>query len=313
MAGYEVAPSPETVHWGHLDATLTPTLEIESGDTLTLHSVSGSPDEAPDSRFTLRPELAAIHAARKPELGPHILTGPVFVRGARPGDALKVEILDVSLRDDWGFNLTMAGKGALPDEFPEHRYHLAIDRERRTITAPWGLTFDARPFFGIMAVAPAPDAGRITSVIPGTFGGNIDNKELCAGATLWLPVAAEGALFSAGDGHASQGDGEVCLTAGETGLTGTFRLTVEPGAAPDGPVAETPTHLIAMAFDEDLDEAARMALRSAIRLIVALSGLSPNEAYALISMAADLRVTQLVNVKKGAHVMIPKALLAAPA
>jgi acetamidase/formamidase len=163
-----------------------------------------------------------------------------------------------------------------------------------------------------MGVAPPPEAGRVTSVIPGVFGGNIDNKELGPGAVLYLPVFNPGALLSFGDGHAAQGDGEVCLTAVETGLTGKFRVELIEKANLPGPHAETPTHLIAMAFDEDLNEAMRAALRALIAMIVDRTGLTRDEAYRLCSLAADLRITQVVNVKKGVHAMLPRQYLERP-
>jgi acetamidase/formamidase len=311
MAHHDVHPSPATVHWGSLDAGIRPVIEIDAGDTVTIHSVSGSATEASnDPDHTVRPELRAIHAALEPAPGPHILTGPVFVRGAMPGDALRIEILDVQLRDDWGFNLMRPGKGALPDDFAEEQLlHLDIDREAQRIRTPWGMKLPARPFFGVMAAAPRPEDGCLTSVIPGYFGGNMDNRHLVAGSILYLPVSTDGALFSAGDGHAAQGDGEVCLTAVETGLSGTLRIDVVKGANLSMPYAETPTHLIAMGFDENLEQAMQMALRSAMEMIIARVGLTAKEAYSLCSMAADLHITQVVNIKKGVHVMIPKSLL----
>jgi acetamidase/formamidase len=305
-------PTPATVHWGYFDATLAPVATIAPGDTVTITSVSGAPDDLPaQAGMTTRPELRAIHAAVKPELGPHILTGPVAVRGAMPGDALRVEILDVQLADDWGFNLFKAGFGTLPDDFPyDRRVHHGIDRAGRVVHTSWGMQLPAHPFFGVMGVSPAPSVGRVTTVMPASVGGNIDNKELGAGAVLYLPVAVAGGLFSCGDGHASQGDGEVCLTAVETGLTGTFRIDVVKDAHLEAPYAETKTHLIAMAFDEDLNEAARVALRRMIALVVARTTLTSDDAYMLCSLAGDLHVTQLVNRSKGIHVMMPLALLA---
>ena len=304
-------PSPTTVHWGHFDATLKPVATINPGDTIVITSVSGAPDNLPtQAGMTVRPELTAIHAAVKPEVGPHLLTGPVAIKGAMPGDALRVEILDVQLADDWGFNLFRAGFGTLPDDFPYDRQaHHGIDRARGVVHTSWGMDLPAHPFFGVMGAAPAPALGRITTVMPSTFGGNIDNKELGAGAVLYLPVAVEGGLFSCGDGHATQGDGEVCLTAVETGLTGTFKIDLVKGANLEAPYAETKTHLIAMAFDEDLDEAARVALRRMIALVVARTTLSADDAYMLCSLAGDMHVTQLVNRSKGIHVMMPFALL----
>lgn len=305
-------PSPTTVHWGYFDAALKPVATVDPGETITINSVSGAAEQCPDrAGMTVRPELVAIQAAVKPDLGPHILTGPVAVRGAMPGDALRVEILDVKLADDWGFTLFKPGMGTLPDDFPTaHLSHIGIDRAKGVVSTPWGMTLTAAPFFGVMGVAPSPATGRASSVMPSYFGGNLDNKELGAGAVLYLPVSVEGALFSCGDGHALQGDGEVCLTAVETGLTGTFRIDLVKGAKLDAPYAETKTHLIAMAFDEDLDEAARVALRRLIALIVAQTTLTPGDAYQLCSLAADLHVTQLVNRSKGIHAMIRHDILA---
>ena len=167
------------------------------------------------------------------------------------------------------------------------------------------MEISARPFFGVIGTAPERGAGRITSVIPGSFGGNIDNRELRPGASLYLPVAVEGARLSVGDGHAAQGDGEVCLTAVETGLVGLLRVHLVKGAGLKAPYAETATHLIAMAFDEDLDEAMRVALRRMIDMIVARTALTREDAYRLCSLAADFRITQVVNVKKGVHAMLP--------
>jgi acetamidase/formamidase len=161
MPHHDVFPTPETVHWGSLDATLKPVIEIDPGDTVTIHSVSGSPVEASnDPAHSVLPELRNIHGALAPAPGPHILTGPVHVRGATPGDMLRIEILDIQLRDDWGFNIVRPGKGALPEDFTEdHTMHLSIDRAAHTITTPWGMVLPARPFFGVMATAPRPEDG----------------------------------------------------------------------------------------------------------------------------------------------------------
>jgi acetamidase/formamidase len=311
MTHHKLEAGPGTVHWGFFDATLPPAAIIDPGDTIEIGTVSGAAaDLPPEGHFTVRENHRAIHSAVKPELGPHILTGPVAIRGAEQGDVLKIEILEIGLADDWGWNLIRPDHGTLPEDFPyERREHLGIGRSSMQVETPWGLTLDAKPFFGVMGTAPAPEAGRITSVMPGPFGGNIDNKELVPGAVLHLPVFVPGALFSAGDGHALQGDGEVCLTAVETGLTGQFRISLEKGTVRDAPIAETPSHIITMAFDEDLDEAAKTALRRMIRHISHQTGLSMEAAYRLCSLAADLRVTQLVNRRKGIHVMLPRRLL----
>lgn len=300
---------PDTVHWGFFDGTLAPVLTIAPGDTVTVTTATGIPEDLPppDSGMTVFDEHRAILAKLPRGLGPHMLTGPVAVTGAQPGDALKVEILDVALRQDWGFNLMRPLAGALPDDFPvARRIHIPIDRARKVARMPWGLEVPLAPFFGCMGTAPPAAWGRQTSVIPRAFGGNIDNKELVPGATLYLPVFEPGGLFSVGDGHAAQGHGEVNLTAIETALTGTFRIGIEKGAGLKRPRAETPTHLLTMAFDPDLDQAMMAALRDMIDLIVRLGGLTRDDAYALCSVAADLTVTQVVNGNRGIHCTLPR-------
>lgn len=304
-----IQPTPSTVHWGYFDPTVAPIATIAPGETIVMTSVSGANDHLPtDAGMTIRPELRAIGDALKPDLGPHILTGPIAVRGAMPGDALRVEILDVQLADDWGYMLFRPGMGTLPQDFDYfHRVHIGLDRTSGAVKTPWGMTLQAKPFFGVMGVAPA--SRRASSTMPAEFGGNIDNKELGAGSVLYLPVWTEGGLFSCGDGHAVQGDGEVCVTAVETGLTGTFKIDLVKNAQLEAPYAETKDHLITMAFDPDLDEAARIALRRMIAMIVARTTLTKEEAYFLCSLQADVRVTQLVNLDKGIHVMMPHAIL----
>jgi acetamidase/formamidase len=303
-----------SVHRGVFDASIAPVLTIEPGDVVEIRTLSGADEDLPDaaSGFTVSPEHRAVLAGIAPGEGPHFMTGPIAIKNAMPGDELIVGIIAMELADNWGWNLTRPGKGTLPDDFPnQRRIHIAIDKTRGVVKMPWGLELAAAPFFGIIGVAPPPEDGRLTSVIPCAWGGNIDNKNLGPGAKLHLPVFNPGALLSVGDGHALQGDGEVCLTAIETGLRGTLRLTVAKGTALAQPWAETPSHFITMAFDRDLDIAAQSAVREMVKLIVRESDLSAADAYTLCSVAADVHVTQLVNVSKGAHVMLAKALLSA--
>src|SRR6202007_379547 len=184
--------------------------------------------------------------------------------------------------------------------------HPTLDAARMIGHLPWGMDIALKPFFGVMAVAPPPAWGAISTLPPRKSGGNLDNKELVAGTTLSLPIFVDGALFSAGDGHGVQGDGEVCVTAIETGLVGRFRLTVRDDMKLDWPYAETPTHVITMAFDPDLDDCVVIALRLMLDLMEKRIGISRSHAYALASLAADLRVTQVVNGNKGVHVMLEK-------
>jgi acetamidase/formamidase len=299
---------PETCHWGFFDAGLKPVLTVASGDTVTLDSVSGGPDILPaGARFDILPEHLAIHRALGPELGAHILTGPIAVADAAPGDVLEIEIISIDCRQNWGYTRIRPLSGTLPEDFPVRRvWHTAIDRQAGLGTLPWGAEIELAPFFGVMGVAPPPAYGRVTSVVPREFGGNMDLKELTAGTTLYLPVWVPGALFSAGDGHGVQGDGEVCVTALETALTGTFRLRLRRDLAFRLPRAETPSHHITMGFDEDLDDAAKTALRQMILLLRERLGLSAEDAYMFASLAVDLRVTQLVDGNKGIHAMLPK-------
>ncbi len=306
---HELSAGPDTVHWGYFDAKLKPQLTVDSGDTVTLHCLSGAPGEV-GHRTDLFPEHRAIHEKVKPYLGPHILTGPVAVRGAQRGDTLEVRIKDVQLRVDWSYNGIRPLRGTLPEDFPMLRIlQIPLDRQKMTATLPFGPTIPLRPFFGIMAVAPRPEYGAVSSVEPREFGGNIDCKELVAGTTLFLPVWADGALFSAGDGHAVQGDGEVNLMALETPMSGTFELVLHKGKSLTFPRAVTPTHYISMGTDPDLDDAAKQALREMIKWLVELKGWAPEDAYTFCSLACDLRVTQLVDGFKGIHAMVKKSLL----
>ncbi|MEA2957967.1 MAG: hypothetical protein QOJ58_3470 [Alphaproteobacteria bacterium] len=200
--------------------------------------------------------------------GPHLLTGPIHIEGAEPGDVIEVRVLDLQLRADWGWNLQVPTLGTLPEDFPEfRRIHIPLDRKRNIAKMAWGQELPLAPFFGNFGVAPPPSWGRLSSKEPRVFGGNMDNKELGVGSTVYFPVFVPGALFSAGDGHALQGDGEVCLTAIEAALTGTLEFHLRRDLHLASPRAETPDGWITMGFDEDLDDAAKAALRDMIQLI----------------------------------------------
>jgi acetamidase/formamidase len=314
MKSHRLDAGPDTVHWGFFDASLKPLITVDPGDQVVISTVSGPPSAMPDARSGMKvPEaLRAIHARVPQKLnGPHILTGPVAVRGAKAGQVLEIRIRAIELNYDWGFNVIRPLAGALPDDFERARLiHIPLDRNRMVGRLPWGLELPLRPFFGIMAVAPPASWGPVASPPPRRNGGNIDNKELVSGTTLYLPIHVDGALFSVGDGHGAQGDGEVCITAIEAGLIGTFELHVRGDMTLEWPMAETATHVMTMAFDPDLDDAVVIALRDMIKLICARTGISREDAYTLCSLAADLRVTQVVNGAKGIHIMLEKAYLA---
>jgi len=310
VAEHRLDAAPDTVHWGYFDAGLAPLLTVEPGDTVTISTVSGGPEVMPKAPLVVPDALKAIQATQRPKLPGHICTGPVAVRGAKAGQVLEVRIKAIELHYDWGFTYVAPLKGALPDDFDEmHLMHIPLDRGRMTGRMPWGLELPLKPFFGVMAVAPPPAWGAISTLPPRRNGGNLDNKELVAGTTLYLPIHVDGALFSVGDGHGVQGDGEVCVTAIETGLIGTFELHVRDDMRLTWPMAETDMHVMTMAFDPDLDQCVVIALRDMIDLIAARTGITKSEAYALCSLAADLRITQVVNGNKGVHVMLEKNLL----
>ncbi len=315
MAHHRVPATPDTIRWGTFSADYPPVLTVQSGDTVTLECVSGAPDVLPpaSSGFHVPPSLEAIHRANLPRLGPHILTGPVAVAGAEPGDTLEIRVDAIELGADWGFCGHRPLAGTLPEDFPRRFLsHIAVDRAAGTCRLPWGTVLPLRPFFGVMGVAPPPAYGAISTKEPREHGGNLDNKEVGAGSTLFLPVWAPGANFSAGDGHGVQGDGEVCINALEMCLTGTFTLVLRKAAesAPlRHPRAESQTHYISMGMNEDLDLAMKQALREMIAFITARSNLSPDEAYQFCSLAVDFHVTQTVNGEKGVHGLLRKGLL----
>ncbi|MBS7545869.1 acetamidase/formamidase family protein [Ancylobacter oerskovii] len=315
MAEHYLPAQPGTVNWGQWDAKLKPALTIRSGDRVVIDTLSGEPEDMPDfaaTGFTPVPGQAEVFAATFRGPGPHMLTGPIFVEGAEPGDVLEVRLLDIAFRADWGWNIQMPFLGTLPEDFPSlRRIHFPVDGAKGVARMPWGQELPLDPFFGNFGVAPAPGWGRLSSTEPRVFGGNMDNKELGVGTTSYFPVFAPGALFSVGDGHGRQGDGEVCLTAIETALTGTFEFHVRKDMKLTTPRAEKPDEWITMGFDVDLDDAVKEALRDMIVLISEHSGLSAQDAYTLCSLCADLRVTQTVDGNKGIHCVLPKRFLPA--
>lgn len=313
MPTHRLAATPGTVRIGQFDATFPPVLTIDPGDTVHIECVSGRASvlPPPESGLAVPPALAAIIAANPDPPPGHIVTGPIAVQGAMPGDTLEIRIDAIEPGADWGYNAIRPLAGTLPEDFHETVLtHIRIDRARNTCTLPWGTELPLAPFFGVMGVAPPPAMGTIGSKEPRLHGGNLDNKHLSAGSSLFLPVWVEGARFSAGDGHGVQGDGEVCVTALEMCLNGTFTFLLHK--APPAlryPRAETPTHYISMGMHEDLDQAMKTALREMIAFICARSNLSREQAYQFCSLAVDFHVTQSVNGEKGVHGLLRKGLL----
>lgn len=309
MTTHTLRATEETVTVGILDQSLPSVLSIDTGDMVELETVNHWADAVtPESSID---DIIELRTERYPDVGPHSVTGPIEVRGARRGDVLRVEIERLVPREH-GFNLFYPGAfgtGLLPEDFPKGQIrHCWHDLESMTTQFLPGVTVPLAPFLGIMAVAP-PDPGPHSTVPPGPHGGNMDIPELTAGTVAYLPVWVDGAGFGIGDAHSRQGHGEVCLTAIETAMRDVrlrFSLLEQRGWL--RPRVETPDLWITTGFDPDLVNASKAAVRDMIRLLEEVYGLSPEDAYALCSVAVDLSVSQVVNTVRGVHARLPKHL-----
>ena len=315
-ATLDLPATPQTVAWGHYDATSKPSLTIKSGDTVVVHTLlTNSPTGlekagvAPgDIQQSLREVFSGVPAGERGP-GGHILTGPIAIEGAVPGDTLEVRILKVDLAIPYAYNGFRYGAGFLTDDFPYSRVKIVpLDAKRMVGHFGPGIEVPLHPFFGSMGVAPPLSFGRYDSTAPTISGGNMDDKDLVAGTSVFFPVYAPGALFEVGDGHAAQGNGEVDITALETSLTGTLQFILHKGTKSSYPRAETPTSFVAMGFDDDLSRATRKALTNMIDFLVEHKGMSRDDAYMLVSVAGDVEETELVDRNKGVHVVLRKAL-----
>lgn len=354
--GYYVPSTPETVRWGSLpNVDAKPVLSVPSGSVVTFDTVShegiledqGKNPTKYFAQFGIKPGqvLKDAQAITESSLehdfvkdGPHIVTGPVEIEGARAGDVLKVEIVRLQPRVPYGVISNRHGKGALPGEFPENKgpqpgadaahpelyANVSTFCPIREIGGKWyGIVKDKsgleariplKPFNGIMGVA-VNSKDKPNSVPPGEYGGNLDINELTAGATLYIPVQVDGALFYAADPHFVQGDGEVALTALEGSLRSTFRLTVlKPGdpalpmkAPMKNPFAETPQYWIPIGLNPDLNDAMKDATRQAVQFLNEKLGMDRATAYAYLSAGADFQVAEVVDKVKGVNGMIRKA------
>lgn len=313
-ATHELKLTPANVHWGYYDSRLKPVLKIASGDTVRVETMVAGGLERVAMAGVLESEIPAVlkqieSAVTDRGPGAHPLTGPIYVESAEPGDVLEVRILGFEFLHPFGVTGFRPGAGTLPDEFPYARTkRIPIDAQSGSAEFSSGVRLKLAPFWGSIGVAPPPPIHRLSSGPPGAHAGNLDNKELVAGSTLYLPVHVPGGLISMGDGHALQGDGEVTITALETSLRGTVQIFVRKGKQIRWPRAETPAHFITMGLHPDLNEAARMATREMIDFLVSEKGMSRDEAYMLCSLAADLRVTQLVDDTKGIHAILAKSI-----
>jgi acetamidase/formamidase len=312
---HRLEATPDTVAYGYYWSDAKPALRITSGDIVDVDTLltnspqglarAGVPDEQIQS--SLKRIVAEVTGDRRGP-GGHILTGPVFVEGAEPGDVLEVKILSIDLAIDYGYN---GCSGFMPENCDRSAGIKIIPLDRKTMTATYapGIVVPMKPFFGSMGVAPAPELGRVSSNPPSRHAGNMDNKELVAGATLYIPVFARGALFEIGDGHVAQGDGEVDQTAIETSLRGRLQLTVRKDMKLAWPRAETATDYISMGFDEDLKKATTIAIQEMVDFLADTKHLTKHQAYQVVSIAGNVAVTQLVDKPNvGVHVRMPKSI-----
>jgi len=312
---HTLMPTAKTVAWGWYDAAGEPVLRVASGDEVTLRALSTcSPTSLVraglDSNRVekLAKDIYAARSSMKTGPGGHILTGPIYVEGADSGDVLEVRFKSIRPAIDYACNSFGPRSGFLPEDFPgtSKSRIIELDTVKNIGHFAPGIDIPLHPFFGSVGVAPPPSMGRVNSAPPGIHAGNLDNKELVAGTTLYIPVWVKGALLNVGDGHAGQGNGEVDITAMETSLIGRMQLVVRKDMHLTWPRGETPTHYIAMGTDSALVKATKTAVRQAIELLVQVKGMKREDAYQLVSVSSDVDITQLVDGTVGVHVMIPK-------
>jgi acetamidase/formamidase len=327
---HQLPATPSTVAYGYYWALAKPVLTINSGDfvdieTMLTNNPAGlermgvKPEEIPQN---LRDIVAQVTGdARGP--GGHILTGPIYVTGADSGDVLEVRMVKIDLPIAFGYNGcsgymrefcrnpgdTATGRGGRGGTAPGASRAIYMDRQEMTAEIAPGITVPLRPFFGSVGVAPPPEKGRVSSNPPHQHAGNMDNKELVEGTTLFVPVWVKGALLELGDGHAAQGDGEVDQTGLETNLKGRIQVIVRKDMKLDWPRIETKTHWITMGADTSLVVATKTAIGQMVKMLQEMKGITQVQAYQAASMAADLRITQLVDGNLGVHMMIAKEYL----
>jgi acetamidase/formamidase len=320
---HRLKATPENVQWGWLDPKEPPKLTIESGERVSIETVMHAKDQL--QKGTTMEKIVELRKAN-PGGGPHSITGPIYVKGAMPGDVLEIRIRKI-VPKKLGANFNLPGKefpniGALASSFPEgHVQYFDIDPKKPTIEFKPGIQIPLRPFPGTLAVGidpkdPSPRKGGVqdpmapvSTLRPWKNGSNMDINELQEGTTIFIPVFLKGGLVWTGDSHCRQGNGEVNLTALECSYREiVMQLIVRKDMKLEWPRLETKTHWIMVGLDEDLGKAMTNAVAEAVDFLSTTKGLTRQEAYSLTSLAGDCRVSQVVDVRKGVHCMIPKSL-----
>jgi len=313
---------PENMVWGYYGADVSPIAKIKDGDIAEIQTINttGITRKDPEAFYKANNlqldeqalDIIEIYKKVKPEpsgLSGHMLTGPIYIEGAEPGDTLEVRILDVVLRSGYGVNAVWPKGGELPDDVKtRENFVYKYDKKKRTASFKPGIEIPIKPFMGVMAVSPSPEKGRVSSIPPGYYGGNLDLKHLVKGTTLYLPVSAKGALFTTGDCHAAQGTGEISGVAIEASLTLIAKFIVRKDKPIKHVRAETPTHFIAIGLDPDLSKAMKNAATEAVNFIKDDLAFTFNEALSIASTGVDFEVTQTVDQTLGVNAMIPKAI-----
>jgi acetamidase/formamidase len=314
--------TPDTVVWGYISARVSPVLRVKPGATVRIDTMSHQGLVTRDDPVTffgrggIKPDEVLQDAkdifAKVPRgkgLGAHVLTGPIHIEGAEPGDSLEVRVLDLETRVPYGVNNTGPGSGVLPDLVPNPTPRIIkTDPQRKVAFLPGGIELPLSPFLGIMAVAPPPDLIIVSSGPPGKWAGNLDLKVLTVGSTLHIPVFNEGALFFTGDPHGVQADGEVDGGALEQSLTATLQFILHKGSGKSmrGPRAEDASNYYVLGLDVDLNVAMKLAVREAVELLQQKAGLTAAEAYSVASLGVDFRVAEAVDSVQLIYGVVPK-------
>jgi acetamidase/formamidase len=313
---------PENMVWGYYGADVPPIARVKDGDVVEIQTINttGITRKDPEAFYKANNlpldeqalDIIEIYKKVKPEpsgLSGHMLTGPIYIEGAEPGDTLEVRILDVVLRSGYGVNAVWPKGGELPDDVKtRENFVYKYDKKKHTASFKPGIEIPIKPFMGVMAVSPPPDKGRVSSIPPGYYGGNLDLKHLVKGTTLYLPISTKGALFTTGDCHAAQGTGEISGVAIEASLTLIAKFIVRKDKPIKHVRAETPTHFIAIGLDPDLTKAMKNAASEAVNFIKDDLGFTFNEALSIASTGVDFEVTQTVDQTLGVNAMIPKSI-----